>query len=59
MLYRFLSFTVAALLHLYGLEHELSVVKGPQVFGDIKANGADGRQEMEHHWDHLDKDKMG
>lgn len=49
----------AALLHLYGLEHELSVVKGPQVFGNIKANGADGRQEMEHHWDHLDKDKMG
>lgn len=24
--------------YLYGLEHELSVVEGPQVFGDIKAN---------------------
>lgn len=25
-------------LYLYGLEHELSVVIGPQVFGDVKTN---------------------
>lgn len=33
-----LCFNAAAFLYLYGLEHELSVVKGPQVFGDIQPN---------------------
>lgn len=40
-------------LYLYGLEHELSVVIGSQVFGDVKTNWADRSEEMEHHWNHL------
>lgn len=42
-------------MYLYRFEHELSVVERSEVFGDVKANRANGGEEMQHHWDHLDK----
>lgn len=48
-------FQDGCIVYQYRLEHQLPVVKGPQVFGDVKANWANGSQEMEHHWNHLDK----
>lgn len=43
--------------NLYGLEHELSVVEGSQVFGDVKTHWADGGEEVKHHRDDLDTTK--
>lgn len=35
---KFYQFQYGCILYLDRLEHELPVVKGPQVFGDVKAN---------------------
>lgn len=42
---------------LYGFEHALSVVIGPQVFGDIQAHRANRGDEMKNHRNNL-KDKQ-
>lgn len=46
-------YTLFFLSNLYGLEHELPVVEGPQVFGDVETHGADGGEQVQHHWNHL------
>ena len=39
--------------HLDGFEHALSVVVGPQVLGDVEADGADAGDQVKHHGHNL------
>lgn len=51
------TFFAFSMLDLYGLEHQLSVVEGPQIFGNVQTNWADGCEEVKHHWNHLEMDR--
>lgn len=46
-------YPVCVCADLYGFKHALSVVIGPQVFGDVEPNRANGGDEMKNHRNNL------